>query len=406
MCEYLRCEVVYGACRRFFWSINYTLTHHPVTIVDIGDTSGVIELHLMALLVASEALGAGASSLADGAANAALVRAGLPLGDFGKLRLWGAVGWGWVFAPLSGAFIERLPSSARWAASFGMHTALLAATAGVCATLDHSTRRPLKRSKSDPPGGDIELHAADRRSALSKLMDVASRPYIALTYVTFYICSLFMGCVETYLFLYLDTLGGGELVMGVALTFTCLSEVAVFFFAQRVMSALGVPRSVALVLLCFSLRFSFYWLLPLVGTTWAVLPVQLLHGITFGLFYSLGQKFTHEASPPGLHATCQGLFSGIVSAGMFSGALAGGALFGWSPRRMWLTLAALALVAAPVYYCLALRLLGDDADGAKSAISSKTAEVVAEDEEAEGLLSSMSDSGDESDLLTSRNNPL
>ena len=42
MCEYLRCEVVYGACRRFFWSINYTLTHHPVTIVDIGDTSGVM----------------------------------------------------------------------------------------------------------------------------------------------------------------------------------------------------------------------------------------------------------------------------------------------------------------------------------------------------------------------------
>ena len=327
------------------------------------------EATLLALVIASEALGAAATCLADGSTNAALERAGMPLGAYGRQRLWGAIGWGWVFAPLSGAIIADLGEETRWVATFGLHVGVIFVTAALALTLDHTTpaaRRSamLKRKRSDDElaafGGARGAPAAPSSSA-RRMARVLRHPRVALTYAAFFLAASFMGMVETYLFLYLDMLGGTTLLMGLALTFTCLSEVAIFFYAERIMDALGNDRSITFVFVCFAARFGLYGVLPVLGSPWIVLPVQLLHGITFGLFYAVGQRFTHTAAPAGLEATCQGLLNGCVSGGMFTGALLLGWPFAWDPQRTWLVLAGIALCAAPLFYAAASSLmpLGD-----------------------------------------------
>jgi hypothetical protein len=39
-----------------------------------------------------------------------------------------------------------------------------------------------------------------------------------------------------------------------------------------------------------------------------VLPVQLLHGITFGLYWSVGNAFVHDVAPKGLNAAVMSVF--------------------------------------------------------------------------------------------------
>jgi hypothetical protein len=84
-------------------------------------------------------------------------------------------------------------------------------------------------------------------------------------------------------------LGASRLLMGLALCFTCLSEVLVFRHEARIKKALSTEWCVALILACYGLRQTFYAVLPSFNNPWVVLPVQLLHGITFGLYWSVGE---------------------------------------------------------------------------------------------------------------------
>ena len=58
-----------------------------------------------------------------------------------------------------------------------------------------------------------------------------------------------------------------------------------------------------------------------------MLPAQLLHGVTFGLYWSVGNAYVHEVAPVGCNAAVMGVFGGFVSLGGFSGAFFGGLVF-------------------------------------------------------------------------------
>jgi len=61
---------------------------------------------------------------------------------------------------------------------------------------------------------------------------------------------------------------------------------------------------------------------------WLILPVELLHGITFGLTWSVGSKKCSIISPPGLEATTQSVFQGLMfGLGYGLGGLIGGQVY-------------------------------------------------------------------------------
>jgi len=82
----------------------------------------------------------------------------------------------------------------------------------------------------------------------------------------------------------------------------------------------------SLVLFGFSLRFILYSLLT---NPWWVLPIELLNGVTFGIFYSTMASYASIVAPPGTEATLQGMVGAIFEGvGVSIGSLIGGLLFG------------------------------------------------------------------------------
>lgn len=98
--------------------------------------------------------------------------------------------------------------------------------------------------------------------------------------------------------------------MGISLTVTCVSETVVFYFAERIKSALGTWGCLNLIFLAFILRMAAYTGLPHAPTLWLVLPVELLHGLTFGLAWSVGTGYFAAIAPKGTEATFQSFFQG------------------------------------------------------------------------------------------------
>ena len=58
---------------------------------------------------------------------------------------------------------------------------------------------------------------------------------------------------------------------------------------------------------------------------WLVLPAQLLHGVTFGLYWTAGVHWAATSAPDSLAATFQGAFAALRDGGATLALLAGGA---------------------------------------------------------------------------------
>ena len=390
---------------------------------------------LFAYVACLEALCCANNSLADSSTGQMCRRARRlgesPTGgiDYGSQRLWGAVSWGYVFAPLSGAIQTFSPARVKVAFPFVAFPALLTLSAFVSLGMDFTPEHDVpKEDESDggeaeegtavpAPGGadfrtprksagwadretslemtrirsspdetspagetsparidprtgyaglgpgfngvrtptkegsvkvlgvDLSVHeddfeegefsddsaaatvdvkAADaavvgsiprrgERAVASRVFAVVAKPDNALHFLLFLIMGASMAVTDTFLFLWLEELGGSKFLMGLALMFTCLSEVVVFAKEAAIKRALSTEWCVALVLFCYGVRQVFYASLGRWSTPWVVLPVQLLHGVTFGLYWSVGNAFVHDIAPRGLNAAVMTVFGGCVS---------------------------------------------------------------------------------------------
>lgn len=115
-----------------------------------------------------------------------------------------------------------------------------------------------------------------------------------------------IGVIGEFLFLFLQELGGSEALMGLTLTFTCLAEVPMFQLQGELLQRISVAAALHLVLATYVLRLGLYACLPhLPGCPWVVLPIELLHGITFGLGWGAGTVNSRRVAPPALAATMQ-----------------------------------------------------------------------------------------------------
>ena len=179
----------------------------------------------------------------------------------------------------------------------------------------------------EPAGADAP---AQRQSIVDVLRAIVAAvratPGAPLRMLMFFLFGAVMGAFNGMLFLWLRVLGGTLLLDGLALAMTCVSETAIFFHAGAIQGRLGIGGCVHLVAACYWLRPLLYAALPALGGAWAVLPIQLLHGITFGLLWSVGNEYTRALAPPGLESSLQSFFQGTISLGACLGTVLSGAV--------------------------------------------------------------------------------
>ncbi|MBI9048921.1 MAG: MFS transporter [Anaerolineaceae bacterium] len=221
--------------------------------------------------------------------------------QYGRIRLWGAIGWG-ISAPLMGRVIEQ--SGLQWA--FWGYAGLI-----LLSLL-------LTRLMVFTPGTSGSPFWLGMKQFMQN-------PAWILFLCIVFLGSLTLSTISNFLFLYMKSLGINEGVMGIALTIATVSEIPVLFFANRLLQRFSATHLLYAALVFIGLRAL---LLSFARTPVSFLLIQLLHGFSFSLAWSAGVSYADQMAPAGLSATAQGMYAGVqLGIGAAVGAILGGWLY-------------------------------------------------------------------------------
>lgn len=242
--------------------------------------------------------------------------------SYGRIRMWGAVGWG-LAAPLIGWLIES--NGIKW--SFWSYAILM--TIGFWV----ATFIPIGNQQGATLGTNLREFLTSSR-------------WIFFLLVAF-IGGMVLSMVSNYLFLYLDSLGANKVTLGLSLTVATVSEIPVLFFSNRLLRRWPAKQLMFGAILLFAIRAFAY---SIIVIPWQVLLIQLLHGPTFSLIWIAGVSYADRIAPAGLGATAQALFSGMMlGLGSATGAFLGGLVYEQTGLVNVFRLAALLAVIGMVF---------------------------------------------------------
>lgn len=267
---------------------------------------------------------------------------------YGTLRMWGAIGWG-VFSPVAGWAVGQFGVERASFVCFAVGSVVCLATCWFIdfaplytsnteeAVVDedsNSASQPLLRGEP-PDNTQVVLVEEDdvsgapdtnRTSLVSVLLAPATIGWLLLSATMGY----GIGAIEGFFFLYLEDLGAHPLLMGIDLFVTCIAEAPFFYLTTFLFQRVSVDICLQIVLLAYIVRMGAYVLLPNLPSPWYILPVDLLHGVTFGVGWSAGAVQAARLAPSHLRATMQSVFQATFS-GLGYGA--GGLVSGWLYRK-------------------------------------------------------------------------
>lgn len=228
--------------------------------------------------------------------------------DFGAIRLCGTLGWmavGWLVSAVmawSGSKVGRGAAEAFWIAA-----GLSATTALYCRTLPDT-----------PPLGTARRPG----SGLGDVLDLALRPAMAVYLVAAFGVSLTTPFVYQVMPNYLRSIGLDRAWVSTALTLGQWPEVAALAALPWLIRRVGFPRTLALGLGAYAIRYGSLALDPPLWLAVAGIP---LHGIGVACFSIAGQVFVNGQASPDRKASAQSLNT-TVTGGL--GSLLGSLLAG------------------------------------------------------------------------------
>jgi hypothetical protein len=252
------------------------------------------------------------------------------LGDksnhYGKFRLWGSAGY-MLSVSVMGYFLEATSS----ANLFYVYAVILILSMFLLKFLPKSER-------------EIEvLNPGDFKKIFKKRR---------LLYFLFFVFILqtAMNANYSYFPLYIVAHGGGEFLIGVALTVSSASEILAFFFSDRIIKGNKFSSIIVIISIGFIIR---WLLLSFFPFTPIILFSQLLHSITFGLFFAVGVDYVDKISGEKFRATGQNLYAGVfMGLSAISGSLIGGKIYQLSGGESMYFFWALVSAAAGIIYSL------------------------------------------------------
>lgn len=265
--------------------------------------------------------------------NSVMEMLGEKRNQYGRIRLWGAVGWG-AAALAIGPILQRAGMS--WA----FYGYLLFLALMFVAAYGMPVASAGRRDRTF--GRDLGQFLRNGR-------------FVALLLVALAF-GISMNIMLNYLFLYMDELGASRTMMSWTLTLATVAEIPFWFISDKLFDRVGRDRMIMVALGFMALRLFVY---AVMRAAWWALPVSLLHGPTFAVMWAAGVAEADAASPEGLGATAQGLFSGAMfGLGAALGAFLGGLGYdAFGPQRLFL-LTSILMAATLVFYAASRALNG------------------------------------------------
>ena len=249
--------------------------------------------------------------------------------DFGEIRVYGSMGF--ALAVLGVGLLEGTRSA--WML-LGLTSALYIASA--VATL------PLK------------VPALERQEGLfGEAMGLLPQGQILLFLLGSAAYYAGHSTYDAYFGLHLRALGHGDTLLGLAWFNGVCWEIAVMLLAPRLLKGRRAAPLLMLSALAAALRWS---LISAVTHPWAVVAVQCLHGLTFGLWYLSVVRFVQNRAPDRLRATCQAMAFTALGVGTVVGFTVGSRVLDHMGGVVMYRLSAGAALVAFVLYGVVDRL--------------------------------------------------
>ncbi len=256
--------------------------------------------------------------------------------DFGKVRVWGTVGWIVVGIGIGQWLLHHhTPADATAEAVRAAHvagmanafrlSAILGAVLSVFCLLLPKTPPQTGKEKFAPKEALGEIGKGWFTNPLFWLFLIAF-PVSCIHQFYFVHTSSFLGTLETDLGDSINKIfgvgGGGLMTIG---------QVAeIFVLAAMPLIAKRVPRKTLLLigLAAYVARFAIFAYVP---EAWAVIPGLALHGLCFGCFFFVAFMIVDEETTTDVRASAQGLFNFVVvGVGIIVGNLFAGRVAAWA----------------------------------------------------------------------------
>ncbi|MBN2982411.1 MFS transporter [Cohnella algarum] len=138
---------------------------------------------------------------------------------------------------------------------------------------------------------------------------------------------------NTYFVIVFQHAGGSSEWAGTALMIAAISNVPSMFLASAVIGRLGLEKTMMIGAMAYIARWAIQYLLPVPSV---MVGVQVLQGLSFGLFYVAAVEYVARLVPAGMQATGQSAFSMVFvgMAGMAGNLLNGFLLEAGGPSLM------------------------------------------------------------------------
>ena len=161
----------------------------------------------------------------------------------------------------------------------------------------------------------------ERSTVFRNARDICSGECMYFSATVFF-CGASLGFMQTFLFWYLQEIGGTQFLFSTITAAQCLSEMTMYFLSGRFITYCGHEKVIYIGLACYSARFILY---AFIENPWTVLPFELLHGLSTAAVWSAAVCYI--GLTPGASVTMQGVIGGIHwGLGCGGGGLIGGLL--------------------------------------------------------------------------------
>jgi len=221
--------------------------------------------------------------------------------SFGKIRVWGSVGFT-LLTPGMGYLLRELGLSWMF---YGY--AVFMFIAGVIAIALPARRQRWQTSFN------------------ASLQQLVRQKALILFFVTAFLIGAAFTAAGAFFPLHLQTLGGDAAWIGLSGAIGALSEMPILFYSQRLFRWTGVRGSIVIAAVLFAVRWE---VVALTTSPVVALLTQTMHGVTFGAFLVGGVAYVERYTPPGLSATAQALLVAVMwGIGSTVGAFVGGWLY-------------------------------------------------------------------------------
>lgn len=193
---------------------------------------------------------------------------------------------------------------------------------------------------------------------------VRNRP-TALLLLVAYLLAVGAAFISIYLGIRIQDIGGSASQVGLAFAVASGSELPVIAASGWLLSRLGAPRLVALAIVVYAIRFIAFSTITV--PEW-LLPVQALHGLSYGAFMMASVTLIHRLAGQQHAATAQALLTAVsMGFGSITGSLIGGALLDHIDTVGLFRIAAVLMAITLAVLLVGDRVVGLDRDAGKAA---------------------------------------